>query len=377
LSVQVLLHEAAEELFEDAPCSYVLTAPDGTLHRINRTFERWLGLGREGLLGKVRLQQLLTPGGQIYWETHLAPLLHMQGEVREIALEFRRADGTRLPALLNAVVRADDTGTPQVIRATIFDATERRRYERELLRASEREREIARQLQTSMLSGELPRSPQLDVGVCYRPAVSGLEAGGDWYDAFWLDDDRQTVALAVGDVVGRGIEAATTMSQLRSAVRALAVGRRRPGQLLADLGSYARRHELGLGTSVVYAEYAIATRELRFACAGHLPPLIVEMDSEPWFAWEGRSTLLAAAAAFAAGEVAEAAITLPPNSTIALYTDGLVERRGESIDAGLGRLAASAPDLLVGGAASAAARVVRALQTADGADDVCLLLARV
>jgi PAS domain S-box-containing protein len=376
LSVEGLLREAAEELFEDAPCGYVLTTLDGMLQGINRTFERWLGVGRQDLLGEVRLQQMLTPGGQIYWETHVAPLLHMQGEVREIALEFRRPDGTRLPALLNATVRADDTGTGQVILATIFDATDRRRYERELLLASQREHEIALRLQESMLAGELPSSPDIEVGVSYKPAVSGLEAGGDWYDSFWLDDDQRTVALAVGDVVGRGIEAATTMSQLRSAVRALAVRRRRPGQLVADLDIYARRHKLGLATSLVYAEYAIGTRELRFACAGHLPPLIVAVDSEPWFAWEGRSTLLGVAGAVAA-EVPEAAVILPANSTVALYTDGLVERRGEPIDAGLRRLAGIAHELLGGDAASAASRVARALQIADSQDDVCLLVARV
>lgn len=95
------------------------------------------------------------------------------------------------------------------------------------------EQEIAQQLQRSLLSGVLPSGPRLEVDFAYRPAVKGLEVGGDWYDAFWLDEG-ETAALVVGDVVGRGIEAAASMGGLRSAVRALASTGLAPGELLAD-----------------------------------------------------------------------------------------------------------------------------------------------
>ncbi len=122
-----LLADTAEDLFERAPCGYVSTRMDGTIVKVNRTFEEWTGWTREGLVGARRLQDLLAPGARIYYDTHIAPLLLMQQEVREIAVEVLRADGGRLPALVNSVVRADAEGRPQVIRTTVFDASDRRR----------------------------------------------------------------------------------------------------------------------------------------------------------------------------------------------------------------------------------------------------------
>jgi phosphoserine phosphatase RsbU/P len=223
-----------EELFEDAPCGYLATRLDGTIVRVNRTFEQWTGHDRAQLLSQTRFQELLSPGGRIYHETHYAPLLQMQGSVREIAVEIVRADGSRLPALVNSTIQDRGPGREPVVRTIIFDATGRRGYEEELLRARRREREIVEQLQESLLAGDLPHAPGLEIEAFYQAAVAGLDVGGDWYDAFWLDEGRR-VALVVGDVVGRGIGAAATMGQLRSAIRGLASTGLRPGPLLDAL----------------------------------------------------------------------------------------------------------------------------------------------
>jgi PAS domain S-box-containing protein len=130
-----LLDDDAEELYEDAPCGYLSTAPDGTIRRANRTFLAWSGYHSDDLIGRRRFSDLLPPGAKIYYETHYAPLLQMQGSVREIALEIVCADGRRLPVLVNAVVKHDPGGSPHVVRVTVFDATERRQYERALLEA--------------------------------------------------------------------------------------------------------------------------------------------------------------------------------------------------------------------------------------------------
>jgi PAS domain S-box-containing protein len=130
-----LLDDDAEELYEDAPCGYLSTAPDGTIRRVNRTFLAWSGYHVNDLVGQRRLYDLLPPGAKIYYETHYAPLLQMQGSVREIALELVCADGRRLPVLVNAVMKYDPSGEPLVVRVTVFDATERRQYERALLEA--------------------------------------------------------------------------------------------------------------------------------------------------------------------------------------------------------------------------------------------------
>ena len=80
--------DSAQDLYEHAPCGYLSTAPDGTLAMVNQTFLDWTGFARADLVGKRRFQDLLTPGGRIYHETHVAPLMRMQGAVREIACEI-------------------------------------------------------------------------------------------------------------------------------------------------------------------------------------------------------------------------------------------------------------------------------------------------
>jgi PAS domain S-box-containing protein len=130
-----LLDESLQDIYEDAPVGYISSLVDGTIVRINRTLLGWAGRERGDLVGRARLHDLLAPGARIYYETHVAPLLQMQGEVREIAAELLRADGSRLSVLMNAVLVRDDAGAARVIRTTVVDASERRRYERELLRA--------------------------------------------------------------------------------------------------------------------------------------------------------------------------------------------------------------------------------------------------
>jgi PAS domain S-box-containing protein len=129
-----LLEEDPADLYENAPMGYLSTLPDGVVVKVNRTFCAWTGLGTSELLGR-RFQELLTMGGRVYHETHVAPLLRMQGAVREIALDVVRRDGSVLPCLVNAVEIRDESGAPVLVRATVFEATARRRYERELLAA--------------------------------------------------------------------------------------------------------------------------------------------------------------------------------------------------------------------------------------------------
>jgi PAS domain S-box-containing protein len=136
-----LLQESAEDLYENAPCGYLSALPDGTIVKLNQTFLAWTGYRRDDLVGRKRFQDLLTAGGRIYHETHYAPLLRMQGWVREIAVDIVCADGRRLPALINTVLKNDTAGQPLLARTTVFNATDRREYERELLRQRRRAEE--------------------------------------------------------------------------------------------------------------------------------------------------------------------------------------------------------------------------------------------
>jgi len=124
-----------DDLYERAPCGYCSCLPDGTLVQLNQTLLEWLGYSRQELVAQLALPQLLSTGGRLHYETYAVPLLLMQGQVRELSYQLRRKDGTLLPVLLNANLLRDTDGQPLVIRATLFDITDRRRYEQELLRA--------------------------------------------------------------------------------------------------------------------------------------------------------------------------------------------------------------------------------------------------
>jgi serine/threonine-protein kinase RsbW len=588
--------ESAADLYENAPCGYLSTLPEGTIVRVNRTFLDWTGFRREDLVGRRRFQDLLSVGGRIYHETHFAPLLRMQGQVREIAAEIACPDGRRLPVLINSSIRFAADGTPQSVRTTVFDATDRRRYEQELLRVQnqattserrvrllrtaaermasastvaevvsaleavvleglpaaagatvigldgeeppdgargehpppgrggaievplvvadravglltvalspagalddddmdllralvlqaapaverarlyedaveqgrraalsariisaliqvptvrerarlleqlgipeladavdvvladdgapgpeeiaslarlamvdgaaagpprrleggidrvalrlsvgpdplgaivlsriaprrfaadelgflgelaeraafalgnarllERERSIAHTLQAALLAGERPRDPRFDVATLYQPAERHLDVGGDWSDVFALGRNR--VGLVVGDVVGRGIDAASAMGQLRSATRAVAGFQVGPARVIERLDGFVESLPSARMATVVYAEIDLDARTVTYACAGHLPPALLTSDGDARLLWDGRSTPLGLPPD--AGPRPEGHVTTARGDSLILYTDGLVERRGEVIDAGLDRLLAA------------------------------------
>jgi signal transduction histidine kinase len=144
-AVELGLEEDLGELFENAPCGYVSTDPGGRIIKVNQTLLDWLDLPREALSGR-RFQDLLNIAGKIYYETHFAPLLRMQGFFHEVALDLVGAEARALPVLVNAVERRDDSGEVQFIRITLFNAADRRRYERELLEARRRADEATDEL---------------------------------------------------------------------------------------------------------------------------------------------------------------------------------------------------------------------------------------
>ena len=138
--------EDLEDLYENAPCGYLSLDADGLIIKVNTTFCRWIGQAPEVLLGK-RVRDLLNVAGSIFYETHFAPLLRMQGFFHEVALDLMKADGNTLSVLANASERRDEVGNLLFTRMVIMEAQQRRRYERELVNAQEAERTARRQLQ--------------------------------------------------------------------------------------------------------------------------------------------------------------------------------------------------------------------------------------
>jgi sigma-B regulation protein RsbU (phosphoserine phosphatase) len=168
-----MLTEDLEDLYENAPCGYVSLGPDGRIVKSNLTLSNWLGFARGELLGK-RLRDLLTVAGSIFYETHFAPLLRMQGFFHEVALDLVRKDGTKLAVLANAVERRDGEGNQLFTRVTIVQASERRRYERNLVHA----RAVAEEgLLVERAASELREQFIAVLGHDLRNPLAGVEAG--------------------------------------------------------------------------------------------------------------------------------------------------------------------------------------------------------
>ena len=344
---EALGDDSAEDLYDHAPCGYLSSLADGTIVKVNQTFLTWTGYRREDLVGRARFQELLTVGGQIYYETHYGPLLAMQGEAREVALEVVRADGRRLPALVNSVVTRDDDGGTTFVRTAVFDAGDRRAYERELLEARRRAEEseararlLARTLQQSLLPPALPEVPGLDVAASYRPAGAGDEVGGDFYDVFETRGGAWVVVL--GDVRGKGAEAAAVTALARYTLRATAIRDAAPARVLEDLNEVLGREREDWSCTAVVGRFrwsgegaGPACWRLTVACGGHPPPLLVgPAGTRP----VGRpGTLLGLLDAVTVTDVEK---TLPPGASVVFFTDGVTEGRGPEGFFGDRRLAA-------------------------------------
>jgi serine phosphatase RsbU (regulator of sigma subunit) len=204
-----------------------------------------------------------------------------------------------------------------------------------LREANERERQVALALQRAMLPEPRLELSGLEVAMRYRPAENALYVGGDWFDVVQLADDA--VALAVGDVVGKGLEAAAIMGQLRSALSAATHGADGPPEALDTLDRYARTVDGALGTTVVQVRLDRSRGTVRYSRAGHLPPLVVTEDGEVSFLDEAAGPPLGAG--FDDDRHPKAQAPFPARATLVLYTDGLIEQRGRSIDEGFAALA--------------------------------------
>jgi serine/threonine-protein kinase RsbW len=231
----------------------------------------------------------------------------------------------------------------------------------------ERERDVSHTLQLGLLGGALPSFEHVVVASAYRPGSASLEVGGDWYDAFRLESGP--IALVVGDVVGHGLEAAVAMGQLRGAVSALAQSSS-PSELLERLDAFVETVPSAATATLAYVELDPGTGAVRYACAGHPPPLVVSTDGSSRYLWDGRSAPLGSILGQQRGLADD---RLDEGETLVLYTDGLVERRTASIDAGLERLADAARRSDAGSPRLADEICDAVLDGQSQHDDVCVL----
>lgn len=321
-----------EDLYENAPCGYLSTRPDGRIAAINATLAGWLGYGQDVLLGQP-FTDLLTAGGRIHHESHFAPLLQLSGQLNGISVDLVCADGSRLPVFITANVRTDGDDLPSLIRMTAHDARDRRSYETELLAERQRaERERARvellaaTLQRSLVPPSLVPPPGMQAHAYYHPA-SNDDVGGDFYDLFPLSSTKWGFFL--GDVCGKGAEAAAVTSLTRYTLRAAAVYDDDPVAVLHNLDTVLGQDHLSDAPQFCTVIFGAMTRsengfDVELASGGHPPALVLRADGGAEYVNTVGGQLVGI---LADARFVSARLHLAAGDTLVLYTDGLTEAR--------------------------------------------------
>ncbi|MFF8474244.1 SpoIIE family protein phosphatase [Streptomyces sp. NPDC015414] len=366
-------------LLESAPDATVITDADGTIVMANAQVERLFGHAPAGLVGRSVVD--LVPGRMR--ARHKALLLRYLAtrEPRPMVLDQGlyglHGDGGVFPVEVSVSCSRGEYDT--LVFLTARDISERRQIEEERAERYEQQRRVAYTLQHSLM-GEPPPLPYLPSAHRYLASVQDPGVGGDWFDVIPLGGRR--TGVVIGDVMGRGLEAAAVMGQLRAASHALARTGIEPCHLMSGLDAFVG----DLADQLVTCLYLVIDQdahEVTLCSAGHLPVVVLPA--------EGPAHRLAAPVGVPLGvndlcgdSVPYRATTLPlrPGSTLALYTDGLVERPGTDIDAQIDILTDTLGALLADGQADAemldraAAKLVETLipDTAAHDDDVTLLL---
>lgn len=326
-----------ESMFDAFPCG----GPDSdgwerSMRSLQASVRRASLTGRRDVQGPMQhdIPVKDRPGEfeERYWSTVTSPVLGPDGDadlfvarsedVTEFVMHRRRGRSRR-----------GDQGDALQATELFSRASELYELNEELRTAYARERKVALSLQQAMLPAAAEGS-RADVAVRYLPAVDSLNVCGDWYDLVDVSETR--LAVAVGDVVGHGLAAAGVMGQLRSALSAGIQVVEEPAQALQALGRYARSIDGALASTAVQVVIDKARQTITYSCAGHLPPVLLQPDGTAHFLDQATDPPLGVR--FADAPRPQADIPYEPGATLVLYTDGLVERRGEDIDDGLRRL---------------------------------------
>lgn len=359
-----------------APVGFALLDLDLRVLRVNEALAELDGFPLEAHIG-LHMSDL--------WPditVRIGPLVRALPSTGSPLLDFEVAtenwQGRRIEALVSCYpVVAEPRDAPPRIGVLVRDVTERNRMralvEESLRTQVERQRGAIEILQQGLLPRALPEVPGLILSATYRAAAREVSVGGDWFDVV-RSVGEAAVHLAVGDVAGHGLEAVETMGQLRSAGRGWLVEGHGPGGVLDRLNRLLLATLPDEVATLALASLDPRTSRLVLALAGHLPPVHVRADGRAELLWGRTGPPLGAVADIHYDELQ---VQLDPGDTVVLYTDGLVERRGEPIDLGLARLARAAgagarlgPDEMV------EALLETALPPGERFDDLCVLAVR-
>jgi sigma-B regulation protein RsbU (phosphoserine phosphatase) len=325
-----VIDRSIEDLWDRAPSGHVIAHPDGRIIRANATFATWLGYAPDDLCDKL-FSDLLTASGRILYDTHLGPLLHLGGKLNGVTVDVLTADRTRLPVFLTANVISDAGERPHLLQITVVDAADRRAYETELLQARRqaetehaRVRAFAETLRRSLLPPVLSPPEGLDAADYYNTASTD-DVGGDFYDLFPLT--RTTWGFFLGDVAGKGVDAAVVTALTRYTLRAAAVFDDDPVQVLHNLNSVLHQRLKDVRkrfSTVIYGKMSRRDSgfDIELASGGHPPPLLLSADGSAYYidTTGGQAVGITAQPRFVASR-----FHLAPGETLVLYTDGLTE----------------------------------------------------
>lgn len=283
-------------------------------------------------------------------------------------ITYSRSDGVaELPGHFDISVSRTPTGLLIMWRNSEL---EHRLYEQQAALTAERSR--VAQLQRSFLPRQLPTAPGVALAAQYRSAERGAPLGGDWYDALYLNGE---LVICIGDVAGHGMSAVETMGVARITSRAFIAEDSTPDIVLSRIDRYARLMSAGLPArpimTMIAATYDPATRLFRWSSAGHPPPLVVDAAGPRLLSSIPHPPVGLGIEGYTVG-----ALTLEPGATVVMYTDGLIERRGENLDSGLARLVAAAVDLPEDPQECCEVLLERCLPSSANEDDVCLVVLR-
>ncbi len=309
-------------------------------------------------------------------ERDLIDAMQLEAEASDRGVVFETSVrlGRNHRTLLVHLDRELEDGEVVALWGTAQDVTRLRQLETQRDAAEDRlrgQRQLIDQFQAATLA-PVPPVEGLTIEAAYYPASGQGQAhfGGDWYDVFAID--ANTVGVAVGDVTGHGIEAVASMAQLRNALRAYAYRAETASDILMLLNDFAVRSDMTQFATVLCGLYTIADHTLRWARAGHPPPVLVDGGGARVLELPGHTPIGIISDPLV---LADVETTLEPGSLLVLYTDGLVERRDEIIDVGFGRLQEAAASLAVHpGPICRRLRTLVGTTTAE--DDICLLTIR-
>jgi PAS domain S-box-containing protein len=369
-------HRRFLALLESAPDATLITDGDGTVVMANQQVKRLFGRAPGDLVG-TGVVGLVPTARRRRHHALLSAYLRLRDPkptVLDRDLYGLRGDGSEFPV----EVSVSSLQAEQLVVLTVRDITERRRLEAERAERYEQQRRIAYTLQHSLM-GEPPRLAHLPCAYRYLASVQDPGVGGDWFDVIPLDGHR--TGVLIGDVMGRGLEAAAVMGQLRAASHALARTGATPSGLMSALDAFVGDLADQLVTSV-YLVLDQGRHEVTLCSAGHLPVIALPPDGPAFRLGAPIGVPLGVNDAGHVVPFQEATMPLPPGSALVLYTDGLVERPGTDIEAQVDVLTHTVDDALKGVPVDdpgildqAADRLIRTLVVdADASDDDVTLL---